>query len=84
MTATVPAHDQVRMRPTKEGKMSRARRPTVAIRETAAERAFRQLVLGENSGKVPVEFPDLPLYVPLPTAPGDVVAVIVPRRRKRR
>lgn len=46
--------------------------------ETDAERALRQLVADEESGRVTPTCPDPPPCVPIPAAPGDVVAVTVP------
>ena len=46
---------------------------------TAEEERLKQYFADEDSGKIPFEPIDSPPYVPLPKAPGDVVAVIVPR-----
>jgi hypothetical protein len=47
----------------------------------AAAAAIRQIIIDEDSGKIPfVDITDsLPAYVPLPSAPGDVVATVIPK-----
>lgn len=49
-------------------------------RETA-DALFRQIIRDEDSGLIPFVPVELPLSVPLPAAPGDVVAMFVPRKR---
>jgi len=49
-----------------------------AARLDALYAALTQIEKDEASGKVPLVYPDLPLYVPIPTRPGEVLVEIRP------
>ena len=50
---------------------------------TDEERQWKQEIEDEDAGRIQQTPFEAPPYVPLPTAPGDVVAEIVPNRPKK-
>ena len=50
---------------------------------TPEQEKLKQYFTDEDSGKIPFERIDSPPYVPMPTKPGQLVAVILPFRKRK-
>jgi hypothetical protein len=51
------------------------------LERDARDKLFQQMGEDEASGKIPFEGFDAPPYVPLPKAPGDVAATMIPPKK---